>query len=65
MNTRVDDLKKDISIGLRVAENKIILLQLSEQLGNDVYILCVDGKKMKYRRTSVFRQDSKDTLKMD
>lgn len=66
MGTRVDDLKKHISIDMGVAESKIILLQLSEQLGNAVYIVCVDGVKMKYRRTgSVFRKDGEDVLKMD
>lgn len=66
MGTRVDDLKKHISIDMGVAESKIILLQLSEQLGNAVYIVCVDGTKMKYRRTgSVFRKDGEDALKMD
>ncbi len=66
MGTRVDDLKKHISIDIGVAESKIILLQLSEQLGNAVYVLCVDGIKMKYKRTgSVFRKDGEDALKMD
>jgi len=66
MGTRVDDLKKHISIDLEVAESDIILLKLSEQLGNAVYILCVDSVKMKYRRTgSVFRKDGEDVLKMD
>ena len=66
MGTRVDDLKKHISIDMGVSESKIILLQLSEQLGNAVYILCVDGTKIKYRRTgSVFRKDGEDVLKMD
>ena len=66
MGTRVDDLKNHISVDMGVNKKKIILLQLSEQLGNAVYILCVDGKKMKYRRTgSVFRKDGEDALKMD
>lgn len=66
MGTRVDDLKKHISIDMGVDESKIILLQLSEQLGNAVYIVCVDGTKMKYKRTgSVFRKDGEDALKMD
>lgn len=66
MGTRVDDLKKHISIDMGVAESEIILLQFSEQLGNAVYIICVNGIKMKYRRTgSVFRKDGEDTLKMD
>ncbi|WP_158009596.1 DUF3157 family protein [Tenacibaculum todarodis] len=66
MGTRVDDLKKHISVDLGIDEKKIILLSLSEQLGNAVYQLCVDGTKMKYRRTgSVFRKDGEDVLKMD
>ncbi len=66
MGTRVDDLKKHISIDMEVAESKIILLQLSEQLGNAVYIVCVDGVKIKYKRTgSVFRKDEEDVFKMD
>jgi len=51
---------------MEVVESNIILLQLSEQLGNAIYIVCVDGVKMKYRRTgSVFRKDGEDMLKMD
>jgi len=66
MSIRVNDLKKHTSIDLEVDESKIILLQLSEQLGNAVYIVCVDGVKMKYRRTgSVFRKDGEDVVKMD
>lgn len=61
MGTTVDDLKKHISVDLGVKQEKIILLEVSEQLGNGVYILCIDGNKMKYRRTgSVFRKDGED-----
>ena len=50
---------------LSTIEEKIILLEVSEQLGNGVYILCVDGQKMKWRRTgSVFRKDGEDVLNM-
>lgn len=66
MGIRVDDLKKHISVDLGVNEKDITLLQLSEQLGNAVYVVCVNGTKMKYRRTgSVFRKDGEDVLKMD
>ncbi|TGV02757.1 hypothetical protein [Flavivirga rizhaonensis] len=66
MGTRVDDLKKHISVDLGVSESDIILLQLSEQLGNAVYIVCANGMKMKYRRTgSIFRKDGENVLKMD
>lgn len=65
MGSTVDDLKKHISVDLGVKQEKIILLEVSEQLGNGVYILCVDGQKMKWRRTgSVFRKDNEDVLNM-
>ncbi|MBJ7880984.1 DUF3157 family protein [Gelidibacter salicanalis] len=66
MGTRVDDLKTHISVDMGVDEKDITLLSLSEQLGNGVYVLCVKGTKMKYRRTgSVFRKDGEDVLKMN
>lgn len=43
MGIRVDDLKKHISVDLGVNEKDITLLQLSEQLGNAVYVVCVNG----------------------
>lgn len=65
MGSTVDDLKKHISVDLGVKQEGIILLEVSEQLGNGVYILCVDGQKVKYRRTgSVFRKDGEDVLNM-
>ena len=65
IGSTVDDLKKHISVDLGVKQEKIILLEVSEQLGNGVYILCVDGQKMKWRRTgSVFRKDNEDVLNM-
>jgi hypothetical protein len=65
MGSTVDDLKQHISVDMSVKIDKIILFEVSEQLGNGVYILCVDGQKMKWRRTgSVFRKDGEDVLKM-
>lgn len=65
MGSTVDDLKKHISVDMSVKVENIILLEVSEQLGNGVYIICVDGQKMKWRRTgSVFRKDGVDVLKM-
>lgn len=56
-----DDLKKHVSVENDVDEEKVILIRISEQKGNGMYILCVDGKRMKYRRMgSVFsRLDEK------
>ena len=60
----VNDLKKHISIDIDCSENDIILLQLSEQLGNAIYVVCVNGQKLKYRRTgSVFFKDGESPLK--
>lgn len=65
MGSTVDDLKKHISVDMEVKQDNIILLEVSEQLGNGVYILCVDGQKMKWRRTgSIFRKDGEDVLNM-
>jgi hypothetical protein len=65
MGSTVDDLKKHISVDMGIKKEKIILLEISEQFGNAVYILCVDGQKMKWRRTgSVFRKDGEDVLNM-
>lgn len=56
-----DDLKSHVAVENDVEESKVILIRISEQRGNGMYILCVDGKKMKYRRMgSVFsRLDEK------
>lgn len=65
MGSTVEDLKKQISVDMGVKQENIILLEVSEQLGNGVYILCVDKNKMKWRRTgSVFRKDGEDILNM-
>ena len=59
-----DDLKKHVAVENEVPENSVILLSISEQKGNGMYVLCVDGKKMKYRRTgSVFSRLDEDILK--
>ena len=62
----VDDLKTHISVDMEVEENDIILLSISEQLGNGVYVLCVNGTKTKYKRTgSVFRRDGENVMNLD
>lgn len=56
-----DDLKKHVSVENDVNLENVTLIRISEQKGNGMYILCVDGKRMKYRRMgSVFsRLDEK------
>ncbi len=55
----VSDLKLHISVDRGVDINDITLLQISEQLGNGIYNVCVNGIKYKYRRSgSVFYRDA-------
>lgn len=55
----VKDLKEHISVDRGVDVKDITVLQLSEQLGNAIYIVCVKGTKYKYRRSgSVFYRDA-------
>jgi hypothetical protein len=50
-----DDLKKHVSVENECGVNDIILIAVSEQMGNGMYVICVKGTKMKYKRTgSVF-----------
>ena len=50
-----DDLKKHVAVENDVEVSDVILIRISEQRGNGMYTLCVNGKRMKYRRMgSVF-----------
>ncbi|MBD3584035.1 DUF3157 domain-containing protein [Flavobacterium selenitireducens] len=46
-----DDLKKHVAVENDCKVEDVKLLNISEQQGNGMYSLCVNGKKMKYRRT--------------
>lgn len=60
----VQDLKNHVSVDTDCPIDKIVLLNLSEQLGNAIYVLDVCGTKMKYRRTgSVFFKDGEEPYK--
>lgn len=62
----VDDLKKHISVDRECNIKDIILVEISEQKGNGVYIVCINGEKYKYRRSgSVFYRDGDDPLKLN
>lgn len=62
-NATVSDMKKHVSVDTGCPADKIILKNLSEQLGNAIYIVDVCGKEMKYRRTgSVFFEDGKGPI---
>lgn len=63
-NATVSDMKKHVSVDTGCPIDKIILKNLSEQLGNAIYIVDVCGKEMKYRRTgSVFFKDGDEPYK--
>jgi hypothetical protein len=58
MGATVSDMKKHVSVDLGVNEKEIILIELSEQMGNAIYVLCINGESYKYRRTgTVFFKD--------
>ncbi|WP_424492732.1 DUF3157 domain-containing protein [Salinimicrobium sp. GXAS 041] len=46
----VADLKKHVAVDLDVKPEEVILMKISEQKGNGNYVLCVNGKKVQYRR---------------
>lgn len=46
----VADLKKHVAVDLDVKPEEVILVKISEQKGNGNYVLCVNGKKVQYRR---------------
>jgi hypothetical protein len=62
----VSDLKKHISLDRGCKITDIILTNLSEQKGNGIYIVCVNGNEYKYRRSgSVFYRDGDAPLKLN
>lgn len=64
VDATTDDLKKHVAVENEVSIKDVLLLSISEQKGNGIYILCVKGKKMKYRRTgSVFSRLDENILK--
>lgn len=57
IDATTDDLKMHVAVDNSCSIDKVKLIDISEQKGNGVYVLCVQGKKMKYRRTgSVFNR---------
>ncbi|MFD0963836.1 hypothetical protein [Pseudofulvibacter geojedonensis] len=52
----LEDIKSHVAIENDCDINEVTLLRLSEQTGNGIYILCVKGKKMKYKRMGTIIQ---------
>lgn len=64
VDATTDDLKKHVAVENDCKVENVKLLNISEQKGNGMYSLCVNGKKMKYRRAgSVFSRLDEDILK--
>ncbi len=56
-DAQVEDLKKHAAVDNDCSVDNIKLTSVSEQKGNGNYVLCVNGKEMRYRRTgSVFHR---------
>ncbi|WP_079243279.1 hypothetical protein [Chryseobacterium indologenes] len=46
----IEDLRKHIAVENDCNEKDVIFLRISEQKGNGMYLVCVAGKPMKYKR---------------
>jgi len=57
VDARVKDLKEHVAVDNNCSVEDIKITKISEQKGNGNYVLCVNGKEMRYRRTgSVFHR---------
>tara|TARA_R100000988_G_C3935242_1_gene133438 strand:+ start:161 stop:601 length:441 start_codon:yes stop_codon:yes gene_type:complete len=57
VDAQVKDLKDHVAVDNNCSVDDIIVTSVSEQKGNGNYVLCVNGKEMRYRRTgSVFHR---------
>tara|TARA_R100001369_G_C3311009_1_gene167324 strand:+ start:1480 stop:1920 length:441 start_codon:yes stop_codon:yes gene_type:complete len=57
VDATVKDLKKHVAVDNDCSVDDIKITSVSEQKGNGNYVLCVNGKEMRYRRTgSVFHR---------
>jgi len=58
-----DDLKKHVAVENDCKVEDVKLINISEQKGNGMYLLCVNGVEMKYRRMgSVFSRANENAL---
>lgn len=44
------DIKKHVAIDNDCEESEVTLMRLSEQAGNGIYVYCVKGTQLKYKR---------------
>lgn len=61
VDATISDLRKHVAIDNDCNESDVVFLRISEQKGNGIYDLCVNGKPMKYKRMgSVFMKNSEN-----
>lgn len=57
VDAQIKDLKDHVAVDNNCSVDDIKVTSVSEQKGNGNYVLCVNGKEMRYRRTgSVFHR---------
>ena len=63
IDATLDDLKEHVSVDNECNIEDVIVMRASEQKGSASYVLCVKGKKMKYRRAgSVFFREGQNPV---
>lgn len=61
VDATISDLRKHIAIDNDCNESDVIFLRISEQKGNGMYSVCVQGKEMKYKRMgSIFMKGNEN-----
>ena len=63
MDATTEDLKKHVAVDNNCSIEEVKILSISEQKGNGIYLLCVVGQSMKYKRTgSVFSRQGENPI---
>lgn len=61
VDATISDLRKHIAVENDCDEKDVVFLRMSEQKGNGIYDVCVNGKSMKYKRMgSVFTKNNEN-----
>lgn len=59
-------LRKHVAVENECKPDEVIFISLTQGMGNGMYVLCVKGKKMKYKKIgSVFMRAEQDPLKLN
>ncbi|RZL36115.1 MAG: hypothetical protein EOO96_07665 [Pedobacter sp.] len=61
VDATLNDLRKHIAVENDCDEKDVVFLRISEQKGNGIYDVCVNGKSVKYKRMgSVFSKNNEN-----